>query len=902
MANNTLNPLNPSINLIPKLEDSNFFEWKRTITGHLTAMGKLKYIKSEVTRPEDDAAAEIFIQERAQVLQAIRLTINKENRSAIIHFDDPHCAFKALEEKHGSNDAFMIASTIAEIVHLKFEDTSSLDDYISQIRALHNRLNDMTKDNEAFQLPDNVLAIFMIINLPTDEFRHIIQSLFSNKTVSVKQVIDRLNSESAMMKGSTGKETAMYGFKKPKQSARSNTGTSDRCNIHKFSSHTNAECNAQKKPTNKTNQNSARLPSANAATEANESATEDCPDLASLMIENAYVIVHNPELDYYSFTGNFIADSGASIHLVNDYKMLINPEKCEPRLINTAKSETQVRVDTKGSVRILARNNLDQKVSIDIPNVFYCPDLAANLLSIKQIIKSGAHVSFLNNTMTIEFKNENVYVKSVTLGNDLWTVSILKHQSPEIIGLCANIWHARFGHPSTGAYRQYHLDGSKLPVKPSVCEHCIKGKIQRKPFISSLPISSRPLYRIYSDIMGPMPVATNNGFRYILTFIDCCTRYSKIYLLKRKSETLSRFKEYVNTVENFMSGSNFKVSIIHSDRGGEYNSNNFTAYIKSKGISVEQGPANTPQQNGVAERYNKTLIQKMLAIMSAGKIPKWLWGEIAITASLLINIAPSSTLKSDNPHRLWMHHSDPKGSHHKFDYSFLRTIGCRAYIKIDKRDKLAMKASELIMIGYDHMSKAYRLLDPSSKKVIISRNAVFNETLFPYSVTPSGTNSETFDFDSIDALFNPPFTKTHVTESLSSHMDSHGTQREEQSHTPDTLGEPSHQNNPPQPTISPDTSTTLSRPSRSCGRPNFYGNPVAHMSQQNPDEPTYRQAMASEDRDKWVEAMQAEYNSLVQHNVGELVDIPPGGHHIGGMWRLKVKRDHKIQSSMGSLR
>ncbi|EHS63234.1 uncharacterized protein PGTG_21384 [Puccinia graminis f. sp. tritici CRL 75-36-700-3] len=113
MANNTLNPLNPSINLIPKLEDTNFFEWKRTITGHLTAMGKLKYIKSEVVRPEDDAAAEIFIQERAQVLQAIRLTISKENRSAIIHFDDPHCAFKALEEKHGSNDAFMIASTIA---------------------------------------------------------------------------------------------------------------------------------------------------------------------------------------------------------------------------------------------------------------------------------------------------------------------------------------------------------------------------------------------------------------------------------------------------------------------------------------------------------------------------------------------------------------------------------------------------------------------------------------------------------------------------------------------------------------------------------------------------------------------------------------------------------------------
>ncbi|EFP80838.2 uncharacterized protein PGTG_06794 [Puccinia graminis f. sp. tritici CRL 75-36-700-3] len=79
MANNTLNPLNPSINLIPKLEDTNFFEWKRTITGHLTAMGKLKYINSKVARPEDDAAAETFVQERAQVLQAIRLTIKLDS-------------------------------------------------------------------------------------------------------------------------------------------------------------------------------------------------------------------------------------------------------------------------------------------------------------------------------------------------------------------------------------------------------------------------------------------------------------------------------------------------------------------------------------------------------------------------------------------------------------------------------------------------------------------------------------------------------------------------------------------------------------------------------------------------------------------------------------------------------
>jgi hypothetical protein len=113
--------------------------------------------------------------------------------------------------------------------------------------------------------------------------------------------------------------------------------------------------------------------------------------------------------------------------------MLIDPTECKPKHVNTAKSGTQVKVNIKGSVRLLARKNYNQKVSIDISNVFYCPDLAANLLSIKQIISSGADVSFSNNTMTIEFKKEKVHITSVTMGNNLWTVSALKSPPPNLL-------------------------------------------------------------------------------------------------------------------------------------------------------------------------------------------------------------------------------------------------------------------------------------------------------------------------------------------------------------------------------------------------------------------------------------------------------------------------------------
>jgi hypothetical protein len=243
----------------------------------------------------------------------------------------------------------MIASTIADIVHLRFEDTASLDDYIAQIRLLHNCLNDMTQGNEAFQLPDNVLAIFMVINLPLDEFRHIIQSLFSLQEITVKQVISQLNSEAAMVKSSNAKEIAMYGFKKNKQTPRQRTSNADRCTIHKFGSHTNAECNTQKPGGNNNTGPKARLPSANIASVDQKDTPEESSKDA-MLIENAYVVVHNPNIDYYLFAGEFIADSGASIHLVNDYNMLINPIECEPKLINTAKSDTRVKVNIKGSV------------------------------------------------------------------------------------------------------------------------------------------------------------------------------------------------------------------------------------------------------------------------------------------------------------------------------------------------------------------------------------------------------------------------------------------------------------------------------------------------------------------------------------------------------------------------
>jgi hypothetical protein len=232
-------------------------------------------------------------------------------------------------------------------------------------------------------------------------------------------------------------------------------------------------------------------------------------------------------------------------------------------------------------------------------------------------------------------------------------------------------------------------------------------------------------------------------------------------------------------------------------------------------------------------------MEKVRSIMSAANLPKWLWGELVSTASLLINISPCSSLKTNTPHNLWMKASDPTGSHHKLDYKILKVIGCRAYtyIKKEHRDKLSPKAKDLVMVGYNTISKAYRLLDPGSKKIVISRNVFFNEQLFPFAGNQSQPVSPGFEFSANNSFFTNCRNPTN-TQSVT--KNNNGVTGNDTGEREDPLNSQSDyedcQSNPEQDTITSEPRPLVitpaipqntnipiafSRPTRSCGRPQF---------------------------------------------------------------------------------
>lgn len=228
--------------------------------------------------------------------------------------------------------------------------------------------------------------------------------------------------------------------------------------------------------------------------------------------------------------------------------------------------------------------------------------------------------------------------------------------------------------------------------------------------------------------MGPFQVNTPGGKRYFMTFINEHSRFARVYLISRKDEVFDKFVTYLAEAERH-TGS--KLFILKSNRGGEYRSARFQAFAAAHGIKLEQAPANTPQHNSIAERYNRTIMERVRAQMIHAAIPKFLWGELVLATSHILNLSPTFSV-SDIPVNTWQTHCAGRGAH-LADPSFLRVLGCRVFVHVHRVDrcKLDNTAEDLIHIGYEPDSKSYRLWNPATRTITVSQDVQFNEACFP---------------------------------------------------------------------------------------------------------------------------------------------------------------------------
>ena len=238
---------------------------------------------------------------------------------------------------------------------------------------------------------------------------------------------------------------------------------------------------------------------------------------------------------------------------------------------------------------------------------------------------------------------------------------------------------------------------------------------------------------MHSDVWGPASVNSFDGYRFYVTFIDDFSRSTFVYLLKFKSEVFKCFQDFHNLVLNLFSS---KIQTLRSDNGTEYTSKIMAQFLSEQRIMHQTSCVGTPQQNGVAERKNRDLLEKARALMIQSHMPKKFWSQGIQTAAYLINRLPSRVLNFQSPFEIL------KGR--KLDISHLRVFGCTCFVHVQAvhRDKFDPRSVKCVFLGYSSTQKGYKCFNPVTRKIIVSRDVQFHENETFYPVTCNSRHGE----------------------------------------------------------------------------------------------------------------------------------------------------------------
>ena len=219
------------------------------------------------------------------------------------------------------------------------------------------------------------------------------------------------------------------------------------------------------------------------------------------------------------------------------------------------------------------------------------------------------------------------------------------------------------------------------------------------------------------DLCGPIKPSTLGGKSYFLLIVDDFSRYMWISLLAYKAEALHSFKKFRVIAEAEING---KLRCARSDCGGEFLSKEFNLYCEENGTLRQLTTPHTPQQNGVVERRNRTVMGLVRSMLKGKKLPLELWGEAVTTCVHVLNRSATKSLRGKTPYECW-YGRKPSVSH-------FRTFGSLVHVKVTGNvGKLEDRSQEMIFVGYEHGSKAYRCIDLATRKLCIRRNVKFEE-------------------------------------------------------------------------------------------------------------------------------------------------------------------------------
>jgi transposase InsO family protein len=546
------------------------------------------------------------------------------------------------------------------------------------------------------------------------------------------------------------------------------------------------------------------------------------------------------------------------------------------------------RIPAAGQGQIIVDMNTGNEIKRTVlNNVLYVPKLSGNLLSVSHFLRTGAEIRFKNegcelidkhgDVKCVGHMHGNLFIMDMeVVANDHVRIAAVdtfpeedddapNYEDPDPAAMTVrtaskadnHIWHRRLAHLHNDAVTSMTeenmvtgMEVMKSDPPSTPCEPCVKGKQTRSEIAKTTETrADTVLGRIFSDVCGRM-TRSHEGYEYFVTWTDDKSRKVFVNGLKAKSDVAEHLKVFIARAEN---ETGRRVAALRSDGGGEYLAGTVQQYLKDKGIKHEVTTPDTPQHNGVAERMNRTLLDKVRAMLIDADLPESYWYDALLYAAHIHNVTPTRALDKMTPEEAW--------SGQKPDVSNLRIFGAKAFVHIpeSQRGKLSARSLICTFIGFARQRKAYRLVHRQRQQFIESRDVIFDEG--------GTTTAERVTFKDND----------DTSPSILQVLNAPNTQPTTDARPKRNVRAPIRDDDP--------------RYSVSSYNRNPQAN-VANLAQADilPDPKTYAEAMKRPDAAMWELACEGEKRQFEAMGVYEVVPRPQGKKVVGSKWVFRQKR------------
>lgn len=343
----------------------------------------------------------------------------------------------------------------------------------------------------------------------------------------------------------------------------------------------------------------------------------------------------------------------------------------------------------------MGSGNIILTPTMTLKSALYVPSFPINLISVRKLMHTLHCI--------VTFSSPFVYIQDsktkamIGTGRESHGGHYILTGIPTALTTSGDILrtHCQLGHPGLPSLRQ--MRPSLSHISSLECESCHLGKHHRISFPVSHKRASAPFVLVHSDVWGPTRVPSTFGFRYFVTFIDDFSRVTWLFLMKDRSELFTIFKIFCAEVKTQFQT---VVCILRSDNAKEYFSQAFQSFMSDQGMLHQSSCPHTPQQNGLAERKNRHLVETVRTLLLHMHVPLSYWGDAMLTSCYLINRMPSSSIGNQVSFSILF----PSESRYSVPP---RVFGCTCFVHIlsQGQDKLSPKAHRCLSWVFPHSER-----------------------------------------------------------------------------------------------------------------------------------------------------------------------------------------------------